>query len=498
MFIEQVKAQLKKMSEVEKEEWILDQAKVLHEYEQMNFLMSLSGAKRVQYMPTLENIKLFLKDVEQGDIYLEYETHYYEYDDDGRYFGDWKVWYNDPFRAMSYLERIFRGCHDLLLLQEYKQVEDILDMVCNLEFEVVEAPDSEDVYDGSPFFLSDAVKEDLLSVSANDIGTDWIKAIIHLQEEWGGLDLAKRLVKVFANPFFKKLEPSILVGEKIPQDLFSNMADILEDQITDIKIYLDKNFPKNMFSNERYRYEEILERQKEVLLNIHERCLGADNGKTTTKSSMLADSWEQIKGLFKELGSYEYIDDQVEIEEISDICDELMDPNKLGQEDWELRKSILSDIIGQYYYDAYGCYDSMFDLSRALCVTKDEFLKFADMLNAIKYYQKEAAFIYREYGREDKYIGYLETHLDKDSKLYVELIEYYKKDDRADDARQVAEKALVKCKNDLTDVYIFLLIDALNRVDCEQHKKLYNSAKRRRMVDMNRLEQALTEAEREE
>ena len=40
-------------------------------------------------MPSQGEIQELCEKVEHGDIYLEYETHYYEFDDDGRYMDDW-------------------------------------------------------------------------------------------------------------------------------------------------------------------------------------------------------------------------------------------------------------------------------------------------------------------------------------------------------------------------------------------------------------------------
>lgn len=84
MFITQVAVQLNKMTEAEKEEWILSQARLLAEREQQDFLMSLFGEKKIIYMPTQREIEEFCEKVERGEIYLEYETHYYEFDDNGR------------------------------------------------------------------------------------------------------------------------------------------------------------------------------------------------------------------------------------------------------------------------------------------------------------------------------------------------------------------------------------------------------------------------------
>ena len=275
MFIKQVKEKLGEMTESEKEEWILAQAKLLKENEQQNFLMSLSGEKKVIYMPSQGEIEELCEKVEHGDIYLEYETHYYEFDDDGRYMDDWKVWHNDPFQVMGFLNRVFRGCHDLLLLNEYKTMVDILDRVCKLEFKVIESPESEDFEDDSEFTLVNAAEEGMLSVSINDIGTDWVTAYVKLADSWDSQELAKKLVEVFNQSICKKLNPSMLIGEEIPNDLFHHMFEILNVQILEAESHFNNMFSKTVFTHDRYLYEEKLKRQKEILLNIQTKCIDA-------------------------------------------------------------------------------------------------------------------------------------------------------------------------------------------------------------------------------
>ena len=107
--------------------------------------------------------------------------------------------------------------------------------------------------------------------------------------------------------------------------------------------------------------------------------------------------------------------------------------------------------------------------------------------------RKSAAHLYHKYGRDDKYVSYLETHLGKKSETYVALINYYKEHDNFDGACRVAEQALEKCKDDLTDSFIYLLVDAEKREDKDKYKKLYSSAKRRRLADINRIDQALSD-----
>lgn len=76
-------------------------------------------------------------------------------------------------------------------------------------------------------------------------------------------------------------------------------------------------------------------------------------------------------------------------------------------------------------------------------------------------YARQAADLYRQYGRNDKYVQYWETHLNKSSKEYVELIQCYRDSGNETGACEIAEQGLKKCKDDLTDLFAFLLQDAM-------------------------------------
>lgn len=90
-FLKQIHEQLKRMTEAEKDAWILTQAKLIPADKQDDFVLSLTGKKAVFNMPSEKEIAEFCRKAETGEIYFEYETHYYEFDDDGRYMDDWKV-----------------------------------------------------------------------------------------------------------------------------------------------------------------------------------------------------------------------------------------------------------------------------------------------------------------------------------------------------------------------------------------------------------------------
>ena len=491
MFIKQVEEQLSRMSAAEKEEWILSQARLLSEREQQDFLMSLSGEKKIIYMPSQREIAEFCEKVESGEIYLEYETHYYEFDDDGRYMDDWKVWHNDPSGAMPFLNRTFKGCHDLLILNEYQTAADILDRVCGLAFKVVEAEDSEDFEEDSPFTVVDADEESMLSVNIRDVGIDWVTSVVRLTDKWESLELANILVRIFKHPVCRKINPSILIEEAIPEGLFSHMLNILNTEILGGEIIFNKMFPEIAYSHEKYLFEKELKRKQGIALDIRFKCLEPVQKKTQQKVFALASSWEQIQELLEQLRFERYIDDQWEIGEVWKICEALMRRGKFEQEDWELRKKILSDMIKHNYYNNYGCYDPMLALSKKICIEPKEYLALAEIMEESGYYEKKAAELYHQYGRDDKYVSYLETHLGKGSETYVALIEYYKEHNNFDRARQVAEQGLENCKDDLTDIFIYLLMDAKKNEAEDRYKKFYSSAKRRRGADIIRIDETL-------
>lgn len=55
----------------------------------------------------------------------------------------------------------------------------------------------------------------------------------------------------------------------------------------------------------------------------------------------------------------------------------------------------------------------------------------------------------------------------------------------------VAEQGLKQCKDDLTEIFIYLLREAKAYKDEERYKKLYASAKRRKMADILRINEAV-------
>lgn len=240
-FIDFIYEKLQELSPEQKDMWILEQAKFTPESAYQDFILSLTGEKKIIYMPTEMEIEEFCKRVQSGEIYVEYETHYYEFNSEGRYVDDWEIWHNDPKSAFAFLDRAFRGCHDLLHLGEYGLARKILDQICCLEFQVAEAEDSEGFEDDSPFTVADAGKEQKLSMSIREIGYDWLEALLMDKGNDESLQFAGKLLKVLQDELCRKLNPSDfdwLISEK----LLDHMETLLEEEIKEIDTKL-KSLP---------------------------------------------------------------------------------------------------------------------------------------------------------------------------------------------------------------------------------------------------------------
>lgn len=506
-YIQQIIEQLNKMSEEQKNQWILSQAKLCKESQRQGLLQSLIGEKKVPYMPAQREIDELCRKVEDEEIYVEYETRYYEFDDDGKYMDDWKSWHNDPFGVMPVLDNILMGCHDLLILGEYGMAADILDRVCRLEFKVVESSDSDEYadMDARPFTLAGAFKEGRLSRELPEIGLDWVRASIGRANEMGDSAPAREVIDILENPICKNVHPHMLPDDELLEGIFSDellvqMEKILTGEIQKGEKVFQGRYAEARYSPEKVRFRETIIRKKEILLNIQLKCR---KGIPEQRENMsFAFQWKRINEVYDllpyEYGEYRYgIRNRWEADEIQRMCANLLKRNNLGAEDWELRKAVLSDLVTHRFYKKVNCEQMMSELPERLCGRKEEFLAFADILNQSDEYEykKEAASLYHQYGKEEKYIAFLEADLGKKGKTYAALVDCYQRQGNIDGARKTARLGLEQCRDELTDLFIWLLADARRSGDKENYKKLYASAKRRQGADMKKIDKALESGE---
>ncbi|MBP3279172.1 MAG: hypothetical protein J6M44_09485 [Butyrivibrio sp.] len=204
--------------------------------------------------------------------------------------------------------------------------------------------------------------------------------------------------------------------------------------------------------------------------------------------SQLEKAWERISNEISELEDAPYIDDNIEITYVWNICDELIESGNLGKESWELRKKIIKDIIKNHYYDEYSVDDPLEQLMHAMCTNKKEKLECAEMLlnSGYSYLVFDGAKIYKELGQPGKYYKMMEKYLSSNPREYLELIEYYKDTD-LDKACEIAERGLKKCYQNRTEFLICLIQRAKDKGDEEQYYKLLRGARLRSYVDVGEI-----------
>ena len=149
---------------------------------------------------------------------------------------------------------------------------------------------------------------------------------------------------------------------------------------------------------------------------------------------------------------------------------------------------MIKSIVSGEYYDEYGVCDPMKDLFEALIFTQEEKLEIADLIfeSGSEFMKRDGAQLYKECGQTGKYYAFVEECLNDKEAPYMELIDYYMGVDPRK-AVEIAEQGLKKCRDDQTDLIIFLLKVAVACGDKEWEAKLLKSARLRQKVNTSKV-----------
>ena len=363
----------------------------------------------------------------------------------------------------------------------------MLSRIFELKFFIQEGEDSEDAPEEEFIELSDSKIKEELSYNLDKAAADWIISFMYLTTELSDKDRAEKLIKMLETSICKNLKPRILKDLGGTEKLFVSMQTASEIAIADLETKKTEILKSGNRGTKLFEIKEKLTRSNELLIDIRMRCL--ERKKIKQMKSFLEDSWNDVCEVVEWLKFEKYIDDQPEIDTVLEICKELVQSDEIQFDDRQLRKKVLTDIVEHDYYDYLGASDIMEELAEKLCTNDEEYLAYADILY-INENKEKAALLYNQHGREDKYITYLENHLGREQKNYNALITYYNQHDQKDDAIRVAQLGLKNCKDDLTDIFIFLLLHTREN-DATWFKKLFASAKRRKNVDMIKIDIAM-------
>lgn len=262
-FYRKIQEQLNHMSEAEKDSWILSQAKILLPREQEDFYKSICGIKKIINMPEQGEITAFCEKVRNGDITVEYETHYVEFDDYGYFHDDWEYVFYDPKFAMSFISSVIRGCHNLIILEEYEQVFEILDEIIGLKFTIVDHPDTDDSCGYEFMTLIMAIREGILSIDRDVLLRDYIESCRNSIKD--NSIAAEKVVTALEMELFEncKTNDCITITEKDP--LLSEIKKKLRDDLDRYeKEFADKNKKDKYYLGE-YRDRERIRHISEMI-----------------------------------------------------------------------------------------------------------------------------------------------------------------------------------------------------------------------------------------
>ena len=266
-FLDKLKKQLKRMTEAEKDAWILSQAKILPDFKQEDFYKSICGTKKVINMPERSEITGFFEKVRNGDVVVEYETHYVEFDDYGHFHDDWEQEFHDPDNAMSFILSVIRGCHDLVVLEEFEAAFEILDEVLGLEFTIEDHPDTDDSCENEFMDLDMAAREGLISIDRDELLIDYILACRKTIDDIK--QAAMKIVSAFEMVLFKdcKTHYCIAITEKDPL-----LTEIKKKLTEDLNRYEEELAEKS--KKDKYYWGEYRDKERIRHINVLIECFG--------------------------------------------------------------------------------------------------------------------------------------------------------------------------------------------------------------------------------
>ena len=207
--------------------------------------------------------------------------------------------------------------------------------------------------------------------------------------------------------------------------------------------------------------EQLLAESRVVVKKARETMTEKESLHGKPPETPLECAWHELNGYFRKLGTEYYIDDQIELGYIADVIERILCDEDMRTESWELRLDILKDIVIHDFYDLFDCEGNLRKFPAWLCTNPEEWLAYADFLlcRREKYLRDSAISVYRKYADREVYIDIAEKHLGESAAPYYDLITECRDSD-PDRAFRLAQLALANCKDDVTDIVVFMALRA--------------------------------------
>lgn len=176
-FLKEVEECLMNMTEIDKNEFILHQARILKETQRDIFLKKLKNEEvKVDFTQEITDFEKWIVQVQQGSISYSYR---YEWDPDARYGEpDEVLIYEDSLGISAKLSRALQVADSLIQQKDYHEAAKIYELLLNCSYTVF----SEELDESELFCLANLIEEDLMNANYPEILIRWLYVVYQTKE----------------------------------------------------------------------------------------------------------------------------------------------------------------------------------------------------------------------------------------------------------------------------------------------------------------------------
>lgn len=218
---------------------------------------------------------------------------------------------------------------------------------------------------------------------------------------------------------------------------------------------------------------------QQALLDYCQENSTADNHMLIV-NKQIRQHWNKAAAIIQEFDMYgggSHSDEEDAYNELEEVV-ELIENNSTS---WEIRKSVLDEMIKFVASDNSGFTDYLVDVAVIMCTNKEENMYLAKYLEKYgnSYYKKMAARIFLNNGEDEKFLESKKANLIYGSD-YLELAQYYESHGDKGKAVKIVQTGLNKADGRLDEIYAYLFQYYRENHDEVSLEKLYADAKKRK------------------
>lgn len=191
--------------------------------------------------------------------------------------------------------------------------------------------------------------------------------------------------------------------------------------------------------------------------------------------------WNKAAAIIQEFDMYGGGSESDEDDAYSELG-KVMELLKNNVTSWDVRKSVLDDMLELVASDNSGFTDFLVDIAVIMCTNREENLYLAEYLGKYGnfYYKGLAARMFLNNGEDEKFLESKKANL-KYGSDYLELAEYYENHGDKKQAVKIAQEGLKKANGRLDEIYAYLFQYYKGNQDEVSLEKLYAGAEKQKL-----------------